>query len=82
MLPAALNLTSVPALLADADRLAASGSLDLSPVRELDSAGLAFLLELQRRARRLGTPLRYTGAGNRIRELAVFFEIEPLLQLG
>lgn len=81
-LPAELNLATVPGLLPQAAALAAAGELDLSGVRSVDSAGLAFLLELQRRARAAGGSLRLRGAGDRVRRLAVFFELEPLLDLA
>lgn len=75
-----LDLDSVPALMPRADQLAGAGTLDLSGVAQVDSAGIAFLLELQRRARRQGRTLEFSGAGNRIRQLAVFFEVDSLLQ--
>lgn len=80
-LSGSLDLASVPALMARADELAGVGRLDLSGVTAADSAGIAFLLELQRRARRQQKTLRISGAGNRIRQLAVFFEVDALLQL-
>lgn len=80
-LPDKLNLDSVPSLMPRADTLAAAGTLDLSGVREVDSAGVAFLLELQRRAARQQRTLSFSGAGDRLRQLAVFFEVDALLQL-
>ncbi|HSW11818.1 MAG TPA: STAS domain-containing protein [Solimonas sp.] len=81
-LTGSLDLASVPALMPRADQLAASGRLDVSGVTAVDSAGVAFLLELQRRARRQGKDLVISGAGNRLRQLAVFFEVDSLLQLN
>ena len=81
-LPSSLDLHSVPALLKHADALAASGTLDLSGVQQADSAGIAFLVELARRAKRQGKALRLTGAGPQIRRLTSFFELDPLLELA
>jgi len=80
-LSGSLDLASVPALMSRADELAGVGRLDLSGVTAADSAGIAFLLELQRRARRQQKTLQIAGAGKRIRQLAVFFEVDALLQL-
>lgn len=81
-LPASLDLHSVPGLLKQADALAASGTLDLSAVQHADSAGIAFLVELARRAKRQGKGLRFTGAGTQVRRLTAFFELDPLLDLA
>lgn len=81
-LPAQLTLATVTPLLAQADRLAAAERLDLSTVQACDSAGLSFLLELQRRARRAGRSLRYTGNSAAVHRLAAFFEVEPMLFLA
>jgi len=80
-LSGSLDLASVPALMSRADELAGVGRLDLSGVTAADSAGIAFLLELQRRARRQQKTLQISGAGKRIRQLAAFFEVDALLQL-
>ncbi len=81
-LPEKLDLHSVPGLMPRADALAAGGTLDLSGVRQVDSAGIAFLVDLQRRARRQQRDLAYTGAGERLRRLATFFEVDTLLKLA
>jgi phospholipid transport system transporter-binding protein len=81
-LPAELTLDNVATLLADADALVAAGSLDLSPVRNVDSAGIAFLLELTRRARRVGKTLTLSGASEQVRRLAAFFELESALNFS
>lgn len=81
-LPEKLDLHNVPGLMSRADSLAASGTLDLSGVHHVDSAGVAFLVELQRRARRQQCDLTYTGAGERLRRLATFFEVDTLLKLA
>ena len=81
-LPEKLDLHSVPRLMPQADALAASGTLDLAGVGHVDSAGIAFLVELQRRARRQQRELGFTGAGERLRRLAAFFEVDTLLKLA
>lgn len=81
-LPPRLDLASVPGLMSRADALAASGTLDLSGVQEVDSAGVAFLVELQRRAQRQQRTLAFSGAGERLRRLAAFFEVDTLLKLA
>lgn len=82
VLPERLDLASVPGLMSRADALAAGGTLDLSGVREVDSAGVAFLVELQRRAQRQQRTLAFTGAGESLRRLAAFFELDTLLKLA
>ncbi|WP_207766003.1 STAS domain-containing protein [Solimonas fluminis] len=82
VLPERLDLASVPGLMSRADALAAGGTLDLSGVREVDSAGVAFLVELQRRAQRQQRTLAFTGAGEGLRRLAAFFELDTLLKLA
>lgn len=76
-----LTFGTVPALLARADELAGQPSLDLAAVARVDSAGLAFLLELTRRARRRGSQLRFAGMQPQIRELIRFFDLESALNL-
>lgn len=75
-------MASVPDRLAEADALARAGTLDLSGISHADSAGLAFLLELTRRARASGTPLKLIGLPPQLRSLVSFFELEPLLPLS
>lgn len=77
-----LSLASVPGRLAEADALARAGTLDLSGITHADSAGLAFLLELTRRARTAGTPLQLTGLPAQLRSLVNFFELDTLLPLS
>ncbi len=76
-----LSFASVPRLLAQADSLAAEGRLDLSGVSKADSAGVAFLLELTRRAKRAGRSVTFTGAPAQVRDLIRFFDLESALQL-
>lgn len=54
---------------------------DLSGVTRTDSAGLALLLELARRARAAGREIRYTGAPEQVAHLARFFGVAALLGL-
>lgn len=78
-LPAQLNFASVQAVLEQGDALLASGTLDLSPVQRADSAGIALLLELTRRARHHGKTLALSGAPAQVRELSAFFGVDSLL---
>jgi len=69
----------VPLLLKRADQLAATGTLDLSRVTRVDSAGLALLLELNRRCRARGGKLVLRGADERLLRLARFFGLDGIL---
>ncbi len=53
--------------------------LDLSGVERFDSAGLAFLLELQRRARRAGVSLSYRNIPMRMRAVASVYGLDEIL---
>lgn len=77
MLSGELNFSTVPALLAAAP----AESLDLSAVTRCDSAGLAALLELRRRAQRQKRSLRLVNAPTQMRELAAFFGVDSILNL-
>lgn len=74
-----LDLERMPALLAQADALAAAGLVDLSGVQRVDSAGLSFLLELLRRARSRQQTLRFVHAPAQLQGLAAFFRVDALL---
>ena len=76
-----LSFASVPAALDQADALIADGQIDLSGVTRTDSAGLALLLELTRRARVDGKQLRLSGAAKQLRDLVKFFELDAALSL-
>jgi phospholipid transport system transporter-binding protein len=76
-----LTQRSVPGLMADAAHLAAAGTLDLSAVTRIDSAGLALLLDLIRQGRRSGVPVIFSGAPPQVVGLAHFFTVAPLLGL-
>lgn len=77
-----LTFMTVDRVLTEADTLAASGQLDLSALEHVDSAGLALLLELQRRARRQGKSLQLHQAPAQLRDLAGFFGLSDMLQLA
>jgi anti-anti-sigma factor len=77
-----LTVETVPALLRQADSLVAAGELDLAQVGNADSAGVAFLLELARRAQRAGKPLTIHGASEQLRRLIRFFELDSALTLS
>lgn len=74
-----LSFASVPDWLARADALIAGGRLDLGGVRRADSAGLALLLELSRRAKERGQTLILQGANPQVTGLAAFFGLEGIL---
>ncbi len=81
-LPAALNFSTVPAVLAQADSFVVAGALDLSGVTRADSAGISLLLEMSRRAQARGVQLRITGANEQIRSLLKFFGVDGTLTLA
>ncbi|MGH8580390.1 MAG: STAS domain-containing protein [Gammaproteobacteria bacterium] len=66
----------------DVDTMFQSGPgkvLDLSGVERFDSAGLAFLVELQRRARRAGVRLNYKNIPRRMRTVASVYGLDEIL---
>lgn len=81
MKPESLGFANAAELLRQADSIVNAGALDLSAVRRVDSAGISFLLELQRRAQRAGKSLRLNGATPELRNLGVFFGVDSLLKL-
>lgn len=76
-----LTLTQMPQWLTQADRLAGSAQIDLAAITRADSAGLAYLLELKRRAQAQGAPLSLIGAPPQLRQIASFFELDTILGL-
>lgn len=80
-LPKSLDFSTAPAALDDADKLIASGTLDLSAVTRADSAGVALLLELTRRAQARSIQLKIKGANPQIRSLLEFFKLSEVLAL-
>ncbi|MGQ0618318.1 MAG: STAS domain-containing protein [Panacagrimonas sp.] len=77
-----LSFESMPDWLRKADEIVASGTVDLGGVTRVDSAGVAFLLELTRRAGRTGSELNFVNAGNSLKSLLEFFEIDGVLKLA
>lgn len=68
--------------LPQADRLAASGRIDLAQLSRVDSSGVAFLLELTRRAAHRSASLEFVNAAPQLRSLLEFLEIDGVLKLG
>lgn len=77
-----LSFASVPGLLQNAEEIVAAGTVDLARVTRVDSAGVAFLLELTRRARKEGRELSFVNAGSELRGLLKFLEIDGVLKLA
>ena len=75
-----LSFARVPHWLTQADALAAAGTLDLSRVTRADSAGLALLLELSRRAAAGGKALSLQSAPAQLTDLAGFFGLDGILR--
>lgn len=82
MLEGELTFASVREWLPRADELASAGRIDLGGVTRVDSAGAALLLELTRRARRSGRDLVFANAGQPLRSLLEFLQIDDVLKLG
>lgn len=80
-----LDFAHVPAALEKVDRALAAGggelTVDLAGVTRADSAGLALLLEVTRRARARERALSFTGMPVQLRKLAEFFGIADLLPI-
>jgi phospholipid transport system transporter-binding protein len=77
----ALTFAEVERWFARADTLAADGSVDLSGVRHVDSAGVALLLELARRARARGARLQLLAPPEQLRGLLVFFGLADIFDI-
>lgn len=78
-LQGALTMSTTPALLKHAGEWVASGTVDLSAVTTADSSGVAFLLELKRRALVARQPLRFSDCPVQLRGLVTFFQLEEAL---
>lgn len=74
-----LNMTTTPALLRHVGELLAAGDVNLSSVTGSDSSGVAFLLELKRRALAAGKPLRFSHCPPQLLGLITFFGLEEAL---
>ena len=70
---------SAPAVLANSARYLEAGHLDLSGVTRVDSAAVALLLELTRRAKAKGKPLVFSGFTPALGRWLEFFGIGPML---
>jgi anti-anti-sigma factor len=74
-----LSFATVNKLLEGADSLISKEILDLSEVTRCDSAGIALLLELQRRAQRAGRKLQLTGASAQLKQLIHSYALNGIL---
>lgn len=68
-----------PAVLAQAKRYIDAGRVDLSGIGRVDSAGVALLLELKRRAQAAGKTLQFVKAPAKLVTLATFFGVDAFL---
>ena len=75
-----LTFAQMSALLPRIDALSATQALSLRGVTRTDSAGLAFLLELTRRARARGIELSIRDAPLQVIDLARFFGLDSILR--
>lgn len=75
-----LSFARVPHWLGQADALVSGPELDLGKVTRADSAGLALLLELSRRARKQGHELKLRAAPPQLLQLATFFGLDDVLR--
>jgi ABC-type transporter Mla MlaB component len=82
MLEGELTFARVREVLGRADALVSAGRIDLARVTRVDSAGAALLLELTRRARRDGRELVFVNAGQPLRSLLEFLQIDDVLKLA
>ena len=77
MAEARATLARLSPLLAAAD----APVIDASPLRELDSAAVALLLDCQRQAKARGQALQVTGAPAKLSQLAKLYGVDALLGL-
>ncbi|MEQ1440212.1 STAS domain-containing protein [Fontimonas sp. SYSU GA230001] len=75
----ALSFTQAADEFARIDTLATAGSLDLSAVAQVDSAGVALLLEIARRARQRGLAIELRNPPEQLRGLVTFFGVAGML---
>ena len=73
--------TGAPAVLARADEYVAAGRIDMGGIARIDSAGLALMLELTRRAKAKKATLSFTNIPAQLATLAGFFELDAILTL-
>jgi phospholipid transport system transporter-binding protein len=77
-----LSFATANKLLADADGLISAEILDLSSVTRCDSAGIALLLELQKRAQRTGRKLQFSGVSPQLKQLIHSYALNGILALA
>lgn len=70
-----------PAVLARSKDYVEAEQLDMSGIARIDSAGLALMLELTRRAQAKGKSLRFVAVPQQLVTLASFFELDSILSL-
>lgn len=75
-----LTFGEVEQLLARADAIVAQGFIDLADVQRFDSAGVALLLELTRRARNRGSRCVVRSCPKSVRALLDFLSVSALLE--
>ncbi len=75
-----LNFSRVVEVLSGSHQFVSAGKIDLSAIKSMDSVGISLLLELSRRAQKIGGSLEIHGASPQVRALADFFKVEPLLR--
>lgn len=77
-----LGFTTVSGLLDNADSLISKDILDVSGITRCDSAGIALLLELQRRAQRQGRKLKFSGAPEQLTKLIRSYALNGILEVA
>ncbi len=66
-------------VLARADEYASAGEIDMGGIASIDSAGLALMLELTRRAKAKGAALQFINLPAQLTTLVGFFELDAIL---
>ena len=74
-----LSFSTVGQLLDSADAMISKDILDVSGVTRCDSAGIALLLELQRRAKCRGRTLKFAGANEQLSQLIRSYALNGIL---
>lgn len=75
-----LSFATVCKLLNDADSMISKDIIDVSGVTRCDSAGIALLLELQRRAQLKGRKLKFSGANEQLTKLIRSYALNGILE--
>lgn len=78
----ALTFTQAERWFKRIDELAADGRIDLADVSQVDSAGIALLLEVARRSRQRGIRLELQNTPAQLRGLLEFFGVSRMLGLS